>query len=679
MSARRFTDKPVLAPSDVRGLAQNHPAMLENRTLFPSTVVTITKDAPDRILVSGKNNRKLGEMVEKGRFKGYALYGLSLEERATCPASCSVRSICYGNGMQMARRHRIGDSEMFFDRLGLEIADLASENDGLLIRLHVLGDFPSVEYVAFWKDALDEWENIAVYGYTARLPKAWGGDDIGDAVKEVKAAFPDRFRIRWSATTVRPDGAVVVGDVPTTAMLKQGIFCPAQSDATACCATCGLCWEPSAAEKTILFVKHGPKSNENAVAAVNNAADLDADQVYAMQERVRQLEGEIVETAWIPTDWFLSSSEAAVLNLLLKRSILTKSHFQAAIYGDDPDGGPDPKILDVYIHKIRQKVEPFGVVIKTQRGEGYRLTPESFAMLDAMSRGAPPPLKGELVGSALARLDVRPIIPVALPANRKPAKLDLDRPEVRMARIADLKIESAYQRDMTSKSIVLIRKIITEWNWSKFKPPICAEREDGSLVVIDGQHTAIAAASHPGLVALPVFVVPADTIEKRAEAFVAHNRDRIAMSPLQLFHAEVAAGVGRALALLRATKIGGVTVPRSVPKKGAAEPGTLIAVSAAATICSADGEAFCGRLLKIAALSELCPITSTLVRSLQMVLRDESCKNRSDAEIAGAIALIDDFEKSAEKAAAETGQNRYRAAYKMIADALDRQVAEAAE
>ena len=60
--------------------------MRGNRTLFPTTVVTVTETVPGQLLVSGKNNRKLGGTVEKGRYKGYALYGLSLEERATCPA-----------------------------------------------------------------------------------------------------------------------------------------------------------------------------------------------------------------------------------------------------------------------------------------------------------------------------------------------------------------------------------------------------------------------------------------------------------------------------------------------------------------------------------------------------------------------------------------------------------------
>src|SRR5688572_2370267 len=146
MSERRWTDKPELNPEAVRGLPDGHLALVENRTLFPNTVVTVTKKVPERLLVSGDNNRKIGKTVEKGEFKGYGIFMLSLEERATCPTDCFARAYCYGNGMQLARRHRIGDADVFFDRLALEIAELLDDNVGLLIRLHVLGDFPSVEY-----------------------------------------------------------------------------------------------------------------------------------------------------------------------------------------------------------------------------------------------------------------------------------------------------------------------------------------------------------------------------------------------------------------------------------------------------------------------------------------------------------------------------------------------------
>ena len=63
---RRFSEKPELNPSAVRSLPKDHAALVGDRTLFPSTVVDVTESFAGRLLVSGKNNRKLGERVLKG-------------------------------------------------------------------------------------------------------------------------------------------------------------------------------------------------------------------------------------------------------------------------------------------------------------------------------------------------------------------------------------------------------------------------------------------------------------------------------------------------------------------------------------------------------------------------------------------------------------------------------------
>lgn len=549
MSDRRFTDKPDLAPWSVRGLAEDHPAMLQDRTLFPSTVVEVTADAPDRLLVSGANNRKLGATVEKGAFKGYGLYGLSLEERATCPTDCAVRDVCYGNGMQMARRHRIGDPDVFYDRLATELADLCialeDTGGGVLVRLHVLGDFPSVEYVGFWGDALDEHPNLAVYGYTARRSTSWGGDEIGDAIQSLKDRYPDRFRIRWSSTVSRPDGTMVIGNVPKSARIDEGIVCPSQTDATACCATCALCWEPAAAKDSIVFIKHGPKSD--AVAA---EAAMDTGQ-------------------------------------------------------DDKPGAED---------------------------------------------------------------NTRPVAPLQLAASVKPAPITHSTPEVRMVSPADLRIEAAYQRDLSGRSVTLIRKIVTTWDWTKFKPPVCAETPDG-LFVIDGQHTAIAAASHPGIVKIPVLIVQAKAVETRARAFVSHNRDRLAMSPLQIFHADAAAGDPATRTLLAIAERVGASIPRAAPARGRGKPGQMIAVTDLKATLTAHGEAVVERIMRIAVMAQRAPLTRLETRALRMLLTAghfAAARTWPDSRIANAMKGLPELESDARAVASDSGQGADRAAAVLI-------------
>ncbi|RWF44270.1 MAG: hypothetical protein EOS65_02525 [Mesorhizobium sp.] len=549
-------------------LADDHPAMRENRTLFPSTVVTVTADAPDRLLVSGRNNRKIGATVEKGKFKGYGIYCLSLEERATCPADCSMRSACFGNSMHMARRHRIENSDVFFDRLGFEIVELLDhEPEGLSIRLHVLGDFPSVEYVSFWKEVLDENPNVMCWGYTHRAPTNWGGDEIGDAIEAVKDAHPDRFRIRWSSDVAKLDGAIVIDyvpDGPRTA--NRELVCPAQTDATACCATCGLCWEQP--RECIAFVKHGRMS-----------ADVEAEAVTQAMRAPAPLQSE-------------------------------EKGAGAALAREDEGAGA--------------AIEP-----DQRRVQGIKL------------------------------------------AGMKPMIVPMDsEPECRMVPPSDLLVEESYQRGLSGKSMRLIRKIISGWDWAKFKPPVVAE-SDAGLFVIDGQHTAIAAASHPTIRRIPVMVVKRDRIQDRAEAFVSQNTERVVMSPLQIFHAEVIAKNPSTFEMLKAVIRAGCTVPRTLPKKGQEQPGEIVSIHALRHVWASGKPDHFERVLRIAKLSGQTPCNTTLIRGIHQVLKmeadgfPEAVSVLDDNEIAFSVSKID-IERQAAEVAAESECSRYDALASLI-------------
>src|SRR4051794_37551352 len=49
MTDRRFTDKPELHPEAVRSLPPGHPALVENRTLFPNMVVDVDENFAGRL------------------------------------------------------------------------------------------------------------------------------------------------------------------------------------------------------------------------------------------------------------------------------------------------------------------------------------------------------------------------------------------------------------------------------------------------------------------------------------------------------------------------------------------------------------------------------------------------------------------------------------------------------
>ncbi len=246
---RRYVNEVALhKPGALARLAPDHPALSAARIVYRASVVDAAV-AP-RLLVDGINQRKIGGKITKGPWRGFPIYTLTLEERATCPATCHHWADCYGNNMPFARRVRVGDG--FHSRLRNELADRQRRHPrGFAVRLHVLGDFFSAAYVARWAEWLDEFPALHVFGFTARQP----GTPIGDAVKKLAEARWERFAVRLSSELPGRDRASTAPSVELAASL--GIPCPAQQNKTDCCGTCALCWSPAARDKTIVFVEHG--------------------------------------------------------------------------------------------------------------------------------------------------------------------------------------------------------------------------------------------------------------------------------------------------------------------------------------------------------------------------------------------------------------------------------------
>jgi hypothetical protein len=393
----------------------------------------------------------------------------------------------------------------------------------------------------------------------------------------VKDQYPDRFRIRWSSAVSRPDGAVVIGHVPQTPRTDEGIVCPAQTDATACCATCALCWD--APKETILFVKHGPKSGE-------------AEAQSAM------------------------AASAA------------EPRKSAAEFAELEDRGIERN------QEVGNYAEAGSAELAAQTAE------------------------------------LRRVVPLNLSPKPKPLERIAPTPEPRMVFPQQLLIEAAYQRDLSSRSMSLIRKIVNGWDWAKFKPPICAEGPTG-LYVIDGQHTAIAAATR-GIRQIPVLVVSAKAVEERAGAFVSHNRDRLPMSPFQIIHAEAAAGDATARAVLALAEKTGAVIPRSAPPAGRAKPGTILSISDLRQAVSAGDAAVVERVLRIAVMIEAKPLPRMVFRALRMLLSAghfSDVAKRPDAAIANAMEDVEILNEMARDRAAKTGEPTVRACASIIAEA----------
>jgi hypothetical protein len=242
----------------MRILDSQHPASLKGRTVYLKSI----KDPDDvkRLIQPASTNSKLkgtNGVITKGWLKGLPMYSLTLEERKTCPKSCEQWNSCYGNNMPFA--NRIDHNSPTFERsLEAEVSALLSKHpQGLLLRLHVLGDFYSTKYVNFWIKLMQRYPKLRIFGYTHRDPKS----PIGAAIKNLNK---QGAWIRWSdrkgpmgATVISSDQAIHVttssGSSKTGGPSIEGIICPEQTGKTKGCATCGLCWS---VKKQILFLRH---------------------------------------------------------------------------------------------------------------------------------------------------------------------------------------------------------------------------------------------------------------------------------------------------------------------------------------------------------------------------------------------------------------------------------------
>lgn len=233
--------------------------MIAARTIYPKSVIT----APDsplssglRVLKAADTNKKLGaagKRIIKGRFKGMTMYSLTLEERATCWSGCQNWNLCYGSNMPFATRHKPG--KQLEEALRADVQHLSKKHPkGFVVRLHVLGDFYSAAYVAYWSRLLLTYRPLHLFGYTH-----WPADhEIGKAVTQLVQHFQDRVAFRRSDRTDVTDplpGAMTIGKeepaVPGT------VICPEQTGRTASCTTCGLCMD---LRTSVSFIDHSRRA-----------------------------------------------------------------------------------------------------------------------------------------------------------------------------------------------------------------------------------------------------------------------------------------------------------------------------------------------------------------------------------------------------------------------------------
>lgn len=93
----------------------------------------------------------------------------------------------------------------------------------------------------------------------------------------------------------------------------------------------------------------------------------------ALRARVAALEAELTAGFVAPIEWRLTSQEAIVFRVMVARPLATKEAILTALYRDLNRDEAEPKIVDVFICKLRKKTRPFGIEIRTHWGQGFSL------------------------------------------------------------------------------------------------------------------------------------------------------------------------------------------------------------------------------------------------------------------------------------------------------------------
>lgn len=105
-----------------------------------------------------------------------------------------------------------------------------------------------------------------------------------------------------------------------------------------------------------------------------------------LRERITQLEEILGANFDAPPMFALTGSEARLFGLLMARDLVTKESAMSILYGlrPDNDGDVEIKIIDVFIYKMRKKLEEWEIKIETVWGRGYYIAPDEKERISAL-------------------------------------------------------------------------------------------------------------------------------------------------------------------------------------------------------------------------------------------------------------------------------------------------------
>jgi hypothetical protein len=236
-------------------LSKTQSAINNHKTIFNKTVKSVSDGMgkTERALKIS-TNKKLKKKISIGKYKGFPMVSLTLEERATCTNKCLFWAKCYGNNMPFATRYKVDSGLLIQIEKDLDYYSTKYPN-GFLVRLHVLGDFSSVDYVLFWERMLVEHPALHIFGYTDRWHNNALCAGIRGQITRLRLKYGWRFAIRDSNNPNHNFTALSMNsEIAKTKLKNKELFiCPEQLGKVNGCGDCGLCWT---SKKAVGFITH---------------------------------------------------------------------------------------------------------------------------------------------------------------------------------------------------------------------------------------------------------------------------------------------------------------------------------------------------------------------------------------------------------------------------------------
>lgn len=231
---------------------------------------------------------------------------------------------------------------------------------------------------------------------------------------------------------------------------------------------------------------------------------------------------------------------------------------------------------------------------------------------------------------------LRKIEPMPMPVNLIKSQVSGAVPVLRWIAPTALLVDETYQRDLSRKSVRLIKQMVERFAWNRMKPPVVVEVEKG-LHIVDGQHTAIAAATL-GIPKIPIFLVDAPSLDERARSFVGHNTDRITVSPINIWKALLASGDPDAADVDNVCKRAGVRI-RTLNQSVVPAEGDTMAIGTVQKLIKRRGVIPSRRVLQALVKARRAPISAEEIRAAEHLICDQRC---DEDELAAAIRIEGD-------------------------------------